>query len=272
MQWPTMVRWAPLTFAFSAWMAAGQPAWAETVPASALPQHEFCLATIDATAVTAAQIKLEAILKRAQAGESPLFKIAREQVVSVCIDPHEGLARGFFEPARNMIALRDTLSTSEAIVILLHELRHLDQFSRGHCASIRFDVREEVRFAFMVEADAMAITADAVWTLKQRGDHGPWDTFVDLQDYGDIAEAYAAVKAVGGTRDAALTAAFTQWFQSDWRRESYDHAACMAYYDQLDQSKKLQRYELRSDEALQAVCTLPDGGTYECALPDNLQH
>ena len=231
---------------------------------------EKCLITVDSNAVSPDQTRIRAALDIINSvyPEGNLFlDLARDQKTAICIEDRSVPELGFFDAALSLIALHSSLDPNETVVILTHELRHLDQYSRGFCQSARFDVKEEVRFTYVIEADAMAVTAHEIWRMKELGYSGPWEALEHLGHYNDVAQSYAEIAGNEGTADAALTAAFDQWFTSEWRRDTYEFSACMSYYDELDRTNTIQSYGLRSDSLLQNVCVLPDGRRYKCELP-----
>ncbi|MBS9717433.1 DUF6782 family putative metallopeptidase [Pseudohalocynthiibacter aestuariivivens] len=231
---------------------------------------EKCLITVDSSAVSPDQTRLRTVLDIIDSiypEGNPFLDLARDQKTAICIEDRSAPELGFFDAALNLIALHFSLNLDETVVILTHELRHLDQYSRGFCQSARFDVKEEVRFTYVIEADAMAVTAHEIWRMKELGYSGPWYALEHLGHYNDVAQSYAEIAGNDGTADAALTAAFDQWFTSEWRRDTYELATCMFYYDELDRTNTIQSYGLRSDSLLQNVCVLPDGSRYKCDLP-----
>jgi hypothetical protein len=232
--------------------------------------EELCLKTVGSETKTSQQTRLRQAIDRLSlpyVESNPFLELAQTEQTAICIEDRDILERGFYDPERNLIALSSRLDQDQIVVILAHELRHLDQYARGFCPSPQFDIKEEVRFTFIVEADAMAVTANEIWKLKQAEDSAPWEAFSQIENYQDIARSYAGVMQEGGPTEKALSAAFTQWFASDWRVDAYALSTCLAYYDTLDRTHLLQSYDLRSDELLLQVCVLPDGRRYPCNLP-----
>ncbi len=164
-----------------------------------------------------------------------------------------------------VIALKSSLSFDEQRLILIHELRHLEQFDRGHCPSNDVSMRENARAVMATEADAMAITTLLAWDLRTIGHPGPWHTLIDWEQYGDIPQRFEAELAETGDLEAAVVAAFAQWYASDWRVNSYYFASCSDYLDRLDESHKLPRYDMLPDDYLTRLCRLPNGAPYACS-------
>jgi hypothetical protein len=183
----------------------------------------------------------------------------------ICIDPRPVLPRGVLDTGEMFVALKSTLGFEEQHLILIHELRHLEQFDRGYCPSTTLSMQENARAVMATEADAMAITTLLAWDLKSIGHPGPWHTLRQWDHYEDIARRFEAELAAEGDLESAVVAAFDQWYASDWRVESYYIASCSDYLDRLDDSKLLPSYGLLPDDYLTRLCRLPDGAAYPCS-------
>lgn len=66
----------------------------------------------------------------------------------------------------------------------------------------------------------------------------------------------------------AVTSAFYQWYESNTRLEQYYIAVCSDYLDRQDANHIVPQYQLVPDAFLESLCTLPDGSSYECSLPE----
>lgn len=186
----------------------------------------------------------------------------------ICLDPRSVGARGHFDLASNVIAINRNLDPSEALAILIHEVRHLDQIGRGICPSDGLAMEEVARATFAMEADANAVLAHVAWELRAAGDGSVWEAFLGFEHYQDIGPAYAAVRETGGSVAHALGAAFEQWYASDWRRERYYVASCSDYLDRADDTHSLPQYGMIDDDFLARLCRSPDGSAYDCAPPE----
>ncbi len=182
----------------------------------------------------------------------------------LCIDNRAITVRGYLDAEIRLVALRAGLERDAKLLVLIHELRHLEQLSRGFCPSNQISMQENARASLAYEADAMAVTALIAWDLAARGDGGPWQVLSEWQNYADIAERFAEVRRETGDPGSAVTAAFDQWYASDWRTESYYRASCSDYLDRLDQSHALPRYDLLPDDFWEQLCRLPTGVGYAC--------
>ena len=183
----------------------------------------------------------------------------------LCIDHRAIAVRGYLDAELRLIALRAGLGRNAKLLILIHELRHLEQLNRGFCPSNQISMQENARASLAYEADAMAVTALIAWDLAARGDDGPWQVFTEWPNYADIAERFAEVRRETGDPGAAVTAAFDQWYASDWRTEAYYRASCSDYLDRLDQNHVLPRYDLLPDDFWEELCRLPTGESYDCS-------
>lgn len=178
-------------------------------------------------------------------------------------------AQGATNAAGTRITLLETNPLPLQRAVLIHELRHLDQLATGACPSPDLSMQETARATMAMEADASAVTALAAWYLRETGDGSVWAALVAWPTQTDIAAAFETVME-GGTIAEATSAAFDQWYASDWRRESYYLAACSDYLDAQDRTKRLPRYQLLPDDFLTSLCRLPDGSAYACAMPEGV--
>ena len=193
-----------------------------------------------------------------------LLHIATDKHVKICVDDITSNERGFFDHEQNLIVLGDGLNFPEKVLILVHEFRHLDQFSRGFCPTVKFDISEFVRLTFALEADAQAITTLSAWVMKENGFATPWNTLNTFENYKDIAEIFSSNYMENGDLPIATNAAFAQWYHSDWRFDSYYASACTSYFEELERTKLIQTYGKLPDSFFDTLCTLPDGTNYGC--------
>jgi hypothetical protein len=194
-----------------------------------------------------------------------LGKSASEKV-AICEDDNQLESSGYYDYDYHIIGLLRAASLSKQTLILVHELRHLDQISRGYYHSLDYDIDEMVRLTFAVEADANAIMTLFAWRMKQLGFVGPWITLKNTEKYSDIPNRFEAEMKNGSNEIAATRAAFIQWYQSDWRATSYYRTARTGYLDLLDETKRLRRYYKLPADYLDGLCLLPAGENYGCHL------
>ena len=193
-----------------------------------------------------------------------LLHIATDKHAKICVDSITSNERGFFDHEQNLIVLSDALTFPEKVLILVHEFRHLDQFSRGFCPTVKFDISEFVRLTYALEADAQAITTLSAWAMKENGFTTPWNALSTFVNYQDVAESFSITFRDSKDLPTATNAAFAQWYRSDWRLESYYASACTSYFDELEKTKLIQAYGKLPITFFDTLCTLPDGTNYGC--------
>jgi len=186
----------------------------------------------------------------------------------LCLDDAVMEARGFFDMDGNIVVLGADLGIGEQAAILLHELRHVDQVTRGICPGVALSMQEHARAVQAMEADANVVAVVLSWALREAGEPAAWQAVTGWPQYSDIADVFQSELERGASLAQASSAAFTQWYASDWRRESYYIASCSDYLDRLDRTHAQPRYEMLPREFLDGLCTLPDGTGYPCAAPE----
>jgi hypothetical protein len=190
--------------------------------------------------------------------------------VVLCLDPQAPGCRGYFEPSSRIIALSPALTLSEQLLVVVHELRHVDQVQRGFAPPLSLDRREYVRLVFALEADAQALTSYYAWSEHLAGNPGPWAASATLEHYEDIAAAFAAALEAGDDVALATRAAFSAWYHSEWRRETYYYSTCDHYLDRLDAEHAVPRYGTLPADYFDELCLLPDGTNYGCQRTDEI--
>lgn len=214
--------------------------------------------------------QLSALMQRlvATLAQFPSLRAAlADQAPTLCLNDGLVEEQGYFEPKTNRIVLNPQLDEDFQLAILIHEVRHLDQFGRGYCPSIGYRMTEYVRGRLALEADASAVGVYVAWALSQSGDPGPWEMLKTWPTHDDLVEKFAAEMAAGADEVAATSATFAQWFESAHRREIYTFAICSNYLDALDREKVDGGDKLLPDDFAALLCVLPDGRPYVCAVP-----
>ncbi len=179
-------------------------------------------------------------------------------------------AYGFLDVERNRIVLSEDLSGAMKLGILLHEIRHLNQFAVGACPSDDLAMEEYALATSLLEADASAISLMVAWDMKARGDALAWDALSTWPTQSDIAARFAEEVEASGSVEAAVSAAFEQWFASEARRDLYYRSVCSGYLDRQDASKALPRYQLVPTDFYTELCKLPNGTRYRCSEPQTM--
>ncbi len=195
----------------------------------------------------------------------PALEAALEDLApALCLAREMGGAEGYFEPATMRIVLARGHPRGLHQAILLHELRHLEQFARGFCPSDELTMTEHARSVFALEADASAISLLLAWDRLLDGDTAVWEAMLNWPSQTDIAVALAQEFFLSGDPAAMAAAAFAQWYESDERRERYYVAACSAYLDRNEIAHALTPTGRLPADFLDRLCLLPAGGGYPC--------
>ena len=247
------------------------PAWAEAPTAWHPEAADLCLFPPYDQSRTEHHRSAQALIAAIEGlhpDPDPLLIVLKENGTAICTEPRPSIARGAYNVEQNVIELRSDLDPGERLLILIHELRHLDQFDRGFCPTVDVDIREMERFTFMVEADAQAVATYYAWQLAQSGQPEAWHAILRLKEYADIGAVFANRVGEGVAPELAVEAAFDAWFTSTWRVETYRLSACTAYLDRLDETKLLRKYDRFPPDYFADLCRLPDGASYDCRGPD----
>jgi hypothetical protein len=246
-----------------AWLAAfalalsGGPAWAA----------ETCIQAPYTAEAGEVSVLADLVLDVVQDFPSLAESLA-DQAPTLCIDDSLYDAQGFFEPRTNRIVLRAGLDPDMQLAILLHELRHLQQFASDDCPTIAMALSDYVRLRMALEADAAAIGVFAAWKLQQAGRPGPLEQLQSWPTHDDLVTRFKAeIEATGGDEVAATSATYAQWFESEDRRAIYSFAICSNYLDALDMQKMPPGKGTVADDFAAHLCVLPDGRPYACSLP-----
>lgn len=186
---------------------------------------------------------------------------------SLCLSDQMNNALAFLDIDKNQIVMEQALPRAMQIGVLLHELRHLWQFSRGSCPSDDLAMKEYAYATFAIEADASAISLLVAWDIKEHGDDSVWNALSSWPLQTDIASSFAEIMHETGDVGLAATSAFYQWYASDDRQEMYYAAACMDYLDRQDAGHIIPRYKVLDPGFFERLCRLPDGSAYHCSAP-----
>lgn len=186
---------------------------------------------------------------------------------TLCIDDSLVEEQAYYEPKTNRIVVRTGLDPDLALAILIHEVRHLEQYGSGNCPTTAHTLTDYMRSRLALEADASAIGIYVAWQMRENGNPGPWDQLQSWPTHGDLVTRFADEIAAGADEVAATSATFAQWFESLKRREIYAYAICGNYLDALDREKMPPgKLTLPADFA-ERLCRMPDGRSYDCVLP-----
>ncbi len=243
-------------------------AWLLVVAPPTVGAAPICLGLGPETEVLDPEVERLAGVAGALASGPPIarqlaaLRIARG--TDLCLESALLECRAFFTPDTNAIVLKTGLPEPLMTLLVVHELRHLDQIDRGFLPDPDLSRRATVRHVFALEADAQAIVSHFAWEARE-SDPAIWESLLDMPNYADIATAYAEIRQEGGTVAESTLGAFEQWYGSEWRRENYYHAICSDYLDELDLTKRLAGTRALDPDRLRGLCLLADGTDYGCA-------
>lgn len=207
-------------------------------------------------------------------GMDPVFAVfpdLRQQLtdtgLELCIAENMVEAYGYYEPENNRIVINSSLSSGLQQAILVHELRHVDQFTSGICPTPDLAMGESARAVFAMEADASATGLIVAWAMRAEGYPQMWDALAAWPMQQDIAKVFA--DEMQGTNDVGVAAsgAFAAWYGYQPRVDLYYLAACSSYLETEDSSHRLRGYETLDPAFYDSLCQLPKGGSYACADP-----
>jgi len=249
-----------LLLSFSIWFINAPNAMADALRLS-------CLSPPYSKAITPSEQRLLGLVTylRSDIVEFPaLLEALEAQGPDICLSDALVLEKAFFEPATKRIVLSEDLENGLARAVLVHELRHVEQFARGICPSDRLSMKDYARAALALEADATTVTLLVAWRLSEAGDTAPWDAIAACTMTSDIADSFSSVMRATGNVSRAAQASFEEWYALFDRRERYYIANCSGYLDRQDDAHLIPSYSQLAPDYLVLVCVLPDGSTYTC--------
>lgn len=201
------------------------------------------------------------------APHASLARALSEGAPDLCIDDSLVQEQGYYEPKTNRIVLRSGLDPGFQLAILVHEVRHLEQFNKDVCPTVKVTLTDYIRSRLAMEADAAAIGIYVAWTLREEGQSGPWDSLALWPTHEDLVARFAKEMTANGDVVAATAATHSQWYLDTERREMYALAICSNYLDMLDLENLLPGKLKLSEEFADSLCRMPDGRLYGCIVP-----
>jgi hypothetical protein len=199
--------------------------------------------------------------------------VRRLKEADVIICQYAGFGqRGYFDNEVNMIGFEPILTPGQKLLILTHEARHLDQYLKGFARTLDYSLDEYVRFTFFLESDAQAIATLVAWNLKELGHSRAWKGLLSLDNYRQTGRAFEGVYygTVGrGNKQTAKTLAtayaFRAWLDNPWLTSVYRAGSKGMYFDELEDSKRIQKYE-HAPLSFYAKLCVDDGFNYPCLM------
>lgn len=199
-----------------------------------------------------------------------LLSVANGLHTAFCIDERDDETRGYYDFKYNIIGLKEHLSLFEKLIIFVHELRHISQFTRGYYNTLNYDIEEMIRMNFAIEADVQAIVTLYAWRMKEIEINEVWNALSGFTNYIDIAEEFEKEIKRSGDELKATNAAFIQWYKSEWRVDKYYKCSYSWYVDMLDETKLIQKYQKLPESFFTKLCVLPCEKNYGCHWSDEI--
>jgi len=193
-----------------------------------------------------------------------LLSVTNQLNTIFCIDERDDETRGYYDFKYNILGIKEHLDIFEKLIIFVHELRHISQFTRGYHNSLAFDINEIIRMNFAIEADVQAIVTLYAWRMKQAGTDEVWNALLGFEHYSDIAKQFEREINLSRNESRATYAAFVQWYKSEWRVDKYFKCSYSWYVDMLDETKLIQKYIQFPSDFFDNLCELPCGKNYNC--------
>ncbi len=215
--------------------------------------------------------KLLKLLKKEPRIGNYLLSVAKGMHTVFCIDERDDETRGYYDFKYNILGLKEHLGLFEKLIIFVHELRHISQFTKGYYNSLDYDIEEIIRMNFAIEADVQAIVTLYAWRMKEIGINEVWDAQSGFSNYIDIAEEFEKEIKRSGDEVKATNAAFVQWYKSKWRVDKYYKCSYSWYVDRLDETKLIQKYLKLPENFFNKLCVLPCEKNYGCHRSDEIK-
>ncbi|WP_218588602.1 DUF6782 family putative metallopeptidase [Marivita hallyeonensis] len=187
----------------------------------------------------------------------------------ICIADKLHAARGYFEPEARRIVLAPDLEGGLPEAVMVHELRHAEQYALGLCPSLSLAMRDYAQAIFAMEADASVASLVVAARLKESGNDSMWEAISRWPMQSDVAAAFETRLEETDSLSQAAQAGFDAWFANEQRTDVYYVSSCLDYLDRTEEAHLLPQYDRVAPEFLDQLCTLPDGTPYQCALPED---
>ncbi len=207
------------------------------------------------------------LLQTTLASYPSLAAALNQQAPTLCLDDGLVEEQAYFEPKTNRIVLHAGLNPDFQLAILIHEVRHLEQYGRGACPTIAAALSDYMRSRLALEADAAAIGIYVAWNLSAAGNPGPWASLQSWPTHDDLVARFETEITASGDEVAAIAATYAQWFEDLDRRQMYAFAICSNYLDALDREKMPPGKGTLPEDFAARLCVMPDSRPYPCILP-----
>ncbi len=211
---------------------------------------------------------IDTIAKYSKTGRM-LLKQARKDGYKLIMIPGGDWA-GRVDAKRKLIVLNARETDEQLIEALVHECRHIQQFSRGvdyGCGA--YNIKDAVRLHRCKEADAEAVTAAVCHEIRCRcGNEGPWKAFASGRPFVAAGLEKAALnQKTSAVTPLMLRAAFDGWYADEKvvqiYEENYIEKGILT--ECFSQKEKLGNYfrkKTTSEKIVSMVCADDKGGCY----------
>jgi hypothetical protein len=199
-------------------------------------------------------------------GFESLTRTLSDTIQEICISDQLYNARGYFEPDTRRIVLASGMPEALALAVMVHELRHAEQFELGLCPSLSLGMKDYAQGVFAMEADASVTNLVVAAHLRDNGEPEMWIALSRWPMQADIARVFDTTLRKTGDVSQAAHSAFDAWFADDTRTNAYYVASCLDYLEETEREHLLPQYDRIPKDFLTRLCTLPDGKSYDCAL------
>lgn len=210
---------------------------------------------------------LAARLTNAVSTHPSLAAVLSEHGPTLCLSDELVEVQAYYDPMSDKVVLRSDLASDFQLAILLHELRHLEQYHSGLFPGLQLSMTAFRDARLAMEADAAAVSLHIAWQLRLAGDDGPWQSLAAWPTHDDLADRYAREMTETGDGIQAAAATFAQWYDDAERRSIYAHASYAAYLDAMGRGNSVTGIEELDADFVERLCRLPDGRSYPCTLP-----
>jgi hypothetical protein len=85
----------------------------------------------------------------------------------ICLFTGPTEALGYFEPGRRRISIDADLDPDLQLAVLLHEMRHVEHFTRGLCPDLSLSMQDYARAVWAMEADAAVVSMIVTWDMAR---------------------------------------------------------------------------------------------------------
>ena len=177
---------------------------------------------------------------------------------------------GQVDADKKLIVLNEEDSDGRLIETLVHECRHISQFSRGvEYGCGMYNIKDAIRFHRCKEADAEAVTAAVCHQIRVNSkEDSPWKEFASGRPFVARGLEKAIRNNNGSTvTPAMLRGAFNGWYEDERVVKAYEehYIEKGILTECFKPDEKIENYFRKgttSEKIVSAVCSYHRGGCY----------